>query len=69
MATRKWKNGQTTTSKTLHRKLKIMQHEPPKFGGEFRCSGRVGSFCSSSDTRRGHVTVQRHECHLVWKSC
>jgi hypothetical protein len=36
----------------IHIKLKIEEHEPQKTGGEFRCSGRVSSFCSTSGTRR-----------------
>ena len=38
-------NGQTMIYKTLHRK-----HEPTKTGGEFKCSGRVYSFCSSHES-------------------
>jgi hypothetical protein len=34
-----------------------------KIGDEPRCSGRVSSSCSTSDTRR--VTVKRHEHHLI----
>ena len=45
--------GQTMIYKTLHRKLKIDQHEPHKKNwGELVCSGRVGSSCSTSGTRR-----------------
>jgi hypothetical protein len=45
--------GQTTIFKTLHRKLKIGQHEPHiKTGGELMCSGNVDSSCSTSGTRR-----------------
>ena len=39
---------QRTIYKTLHRKLKT----PLKTGGEHKCSGRVGNFCSNSGTRR-----------------
>jgi len=36
----KWKmtKGQTTIYKTLHRKLKIDQHDPLKAGSELMCS-------------------------------
>jgi hypothetical protein len=34
-----------------------------KIGDEPRCSGRVSSSCSTSDTRR--VIVKRHEHHLI----
>jgi hypothetical protein len=37
------KEGQTMIYKTLHRKLKIEQHEPHKNGGEFKRSRRVNS--------------------------
>ena len=33
--------GQTTIYKSLHRKLKIEQHEPTNKQGEFRCFNRV----------------------------
>ena len=49
---RKRTKGQTSISKTLHRKLKIKQHEFIKTGGELMGSGRVTSFCSTSGTRR-----------------
>jgi len=41
-------------NKTLHRKLKIEQHE--------QCSG---GFCSTSETRR--AIVKRHEHNLIWE--
>jgi hypothetical protein len=37
-------------------KLNIEQHKLIKTGGKLRCSGRVGSSCSISDTHR--VTLQ-----------
>jgi len=52
MAKRKSTKGQTTISKTLHRKLKIEQHEPTKIRGEPKCSGMVHSSCLISGTRR-----------------
>jgi len=43
MIKRKKTKGQTMIYKTLHRKIKIKQHEQHymKIGGEFGCSGRV----------------------------
>ena len=39
--------------KTLHRKIKIEQHEHnKKRGGGLVCSGSVSSFCSTSGTCR-----------------
>ena len=43
---------QTTNYKTLHRKLKIEQHEPHKNRGEPRCPGRVSLSCSTCGTHR-----------------
>ena len=40
-----WTKGQTTLYKTLHKKLKIEQHEPTNTGGKLRYSGRVSSSC------------------------
>ena len=47
----KWYHPQTLVNTTLHRKLKLAWHELHKNKGEFRCSGRVGNSCSSSDNR------------------
>jgi hypothetical protein len=44
------------TSSTTDPKLNIEQHKLIKTGGKLRCSGRVGSSCSISDTHR--VTLQ-----------
>jgi hypothetical protein len=49
--TAKWKRakGQTTIYKTLHRKLKIEQHEHEQnTEGELRWPGTVSSSCSTS---------------------
>jgi len=45
--------GQTTIYKTLHRKLKIEQHEPHLKPGKIMCSGRLSRFCST--IRKGHL--------------
>jgi len=40
--------GQAMVDNTLHKKLKIEQHESPvQTKGEFKCSGRVSSSCST----------------------
>jgi len=44
--------GQTKIHKTLHRKLKIDQHQPLKNRGELMCSGKVNRCYSISGTRR-----------------
>jgi hypothetical protein len=64
---RKKDKGQTTIYKlkTLHRKLKIEQHEPHKKNkkkqnrNELRCSGRVNNCCSISGF---------HRFTLIWLS-
>ena len=50
--------------RNIHFKLKIKQHESTKNRGKLRCSGRVSSFRSTSDTRRVNLNtnpVIRHE--------
>jgi hypothetical protein len=42
----------TMIYKTLHRKVKIEQHEPTKNGGVCRCSGGISYSFPISDTRR-----------------
>ena len=37
-------------NETLHKKLKIEQHEPHKIRGELRCSRRVRHSCSTGST-------------------
>ena len=41
----------------IHIKLKIEYHEPNKNRSELRCSGRVGSSCSTSGTRRVNLVT------------
>ena len=43
--------GQTMIYKTLHRNLNSSNANTHKNRGELRCSGRVGSSCSTSGTR------------------
>jgi hypothetical protein len=38
--------------KTLHRKLKIAQHEPTKIGDDRKCSRMVSNSCSTCGIRR-----------------
>ena len=60
MAKKTNKDLQNTTQKNKDRATRI----PLKIGGEIRCSGKVISSCSSSDTH--HVAVKRHEHHLKY---
>ena len=41
----------------IHKKLKIEKHEQLKTWGELRCSRRVGSSCSTSDSRRVNLVT------------
>ncbi len=51
MATRKsTKDKQRSTKHTYKTKDRVTR-TPPKTGDELRCSGRVGSSCSTSDPR------------------
>ena len=51
MAKRKSTKGQTTIQNTYTKTKDRVTRTPLKTGGELRCSGRVGSSCSTSDTR------------------
>ena len=67
-----WSKGQTTLYKTLHRKLKIEQHEPTKTWGQLRYSGRAISSCSTGGTRRVTLVTNpliSHECSLFVDRC
>jgi hypothetical protein len=79
-----WSNGkeQTMIYKTLHRNLKIdndLQSTPKKTKdravktplktrGEHRCSGRVGTFCFSTDTRRATLLINDKGCNYLDQS-
>jgi hypothetical protein len=41
----------------IHKKLKIEKHEQLKTWGELRCSRKVGSSCSTSDSRRVNLVT------------
>jgi hypothetical protein len=56
MAKRKRTKGQTKGYKT-HKTKDGVTRTPLKSGGEFRCSGRVSSSCSTSDTRRVNPVI------------
>jgi hypothetical protein len=51
MAKGKRTKGQTTIYKNTHKTEDRVTLTPLKTGGELRCSGRVGSSCSTSGTR------------------
>jgi len=58
------KEKQRSTKHTHKTKDRVIR-TPLKIGGELRCSGRVNSSCSTSDTRRVNLftnPVIHHEC-------
>ena len=50
------KDKQRSTKHTYKTKDRVTR-TPLKTGGKLRCSGRVGSFCSTSDTRRVNLVT------------
>jgi hypothetical protein len=72
------KEKQRSTKHTHKTKDRVIR-TPLKIGGELRCSGRVNSSCSTSDTRRVNLFTNpvimakflREECHhlLVRVKC
>jgi hypothetical protein len=56
-------NLQSTTQITKHRVTRI----PIKPGGEHRCYGRVGSFCTISDTRYVNLVTNPVISHELGK--
>ena len=57
MAKRKSTKGQTTIYKTYIKNKDRVTRAPIKTGGELRCSGRVGSSCSTSGIRRVNLVT------------
>ena len=50
MTKRKSTKGQTAITKHTYRTKDRVTRNPLKTGGRLRCSGRISSFCSTSDT-------------------
>jgi hypothetical protein len=57
MAKRKSTKGQTRSTKHTYKTKDRVTRTPLKSEGELRCSGRVGSSCSTSDTRRVNLVT------------
>ena len=57
MAKRKNSKGQTTIYKYTYETKDRITRAPLKTGGELMCSGRVGSSCSTGDTRRVNLVT------------
>ena len=67
MAKRKRTNHKQRSTKHTHNTKDRATRTLLKTEVELRCSGRVSSSCSTSDTHR--VTDKRHKHHLTWKPC
>jgi hypothetical protein len=57
MAKRKSTKGQTRSTKHTYKTKDRVTRTPLKSEGELRCSGRVGSSCSTSDIRRVNLVT------------
>ena len=60
------KDKQRSTKHTYKTKDRVTR-TPLKIGGELRCSGRVSSSCSTSDTRRVNLVTNPVICHELGK--
>ena len=56
MVNRKGQNDKQRSAKHTHKTKDRVTRTPLKIGGELKCSGRVGSSCSTSGTRVNLVT-------------
>jgi len=65
MANRKSTKGQTTIYKHTHKTKDRVTRTPLKTRGELRCSGRVGSSCSTIDTRRVNLVTNLLISHEI----
>jgi hypothetical protein len=63
MAKRKSTKGQTTIHKTHIQNQRSSNMNPTTNRGERRCSGRVGSSCPTSGTRRVNLVTNLVLCH------
>ena len=61
MTKRKSTKGQQRSTKHTYKTKDRVTRTPLKTGGELRCSGRVGSYCSTSGTRLVTNQVISHE--------
>ena len=63
MAKRKSTKGQPRSTKHTHKTKDRVTRTPLKTGGELRCSRRVSSSCSTSDTRRVNLVTNPVTSH------
>jgi hypothetical protein len=62
--TEKVQNNKQRSTKQTHKTKDRITRTPLKPGGELRCSGRVGSSCSASGTRRVNLVTNPVASHL-----
>ena len=62
---KKVKNDEQRSTKHTYKTKDRVTRTPLKPWGEYRCSGRVSSFCSASDTRRVNLTVESISIEIV----
>jgi hypothetical protein len=55
------------STKHIYKSNDRVTRTPLNTGGELRCSGRVGRFCSTSDIRRINVVTNPVISHERWK--
>ena len=67
MAKGKSTKGQTTINKIYKTKDRVTR-TPLKTGGELGCSGRIGSSCSTSGTRRDTLSSS-YRAAFTWHEC
>ena len=58
MAKKKVQKDKQRSTKYTHKTKDRVKRTPLKTGGELMCSGRVGSSCSTSDTRRVNYVIR-----------
>jgi hypothetical protein len=69
MAKRKTQKDKQRSTKQTYKTKDRVTRTPLKTGGELSCSGRVGSSCSTSDTRRVNLVTNPVISHEARKMC
>ena len=68
MAKRKVQKDKQRFTKHTHKAKNRVTRNPLKTGDELRCSGKVSSSCSTSDTRRVNLVTNQVTSHELWSS-
>jgi hypothetical protein len=69
MAKRKTQKDKQRSTKQTYKTKDRVTRTPLKTGGELSCSGRVGSSCSTSDTRRVNLVTNPVISHEARQMC